>query len=608
VIVYSHKYNKIIDYYPHGIEFIGECVERPDNYEPGEQLPGSGLPPCMEKKKPKLVAMMLTHNETGRYLERVIDNTLSFCDEIVILDDHSTDGTYELIFELWRKYGDRIHCSKAKSSWSNESELRKELLDATYALDPEWIIAVDADELYESDKMKEHLPHIMSQTQADWVGFRFYDMWDDEQHYRDDDIWPAGNSYAPRMFRVKPGMEYEFENVRRHCGSIPANVLRCPGVNSSVRVKHLGWMKPEDRDKKYLDRITDDPNNEFFPQEVYDAILDEHPKLVEWDDDNPWQTGKLTIAYPPGMEWNIMQQRPHHLLKLAASERYRVFFGDDTAPGTYEPTPYLTVIQDWESIKEVDILYVTDPIQMGYCKHIKYKKLIYDCCDWQLERDYDLIRIADYVLCASKILFDRILSLTSTEYSNTKNIIYLPNACEYDHFARTPDPLPDAPEPIIGYMGCIHPAMIDEKIINALAEKYRILVIGQNKGVEFTHPNIFEAGHVPYTMLPSYLTNCMVGIIPFRTDSDYLRYSAPIKVYEYLSAGRPVVASPIPELLPLADKGIIRVVENDDLDGWVEAVTEAIKDYPNKQAQKWASDQTWRKRWNTLKKEALELE
>jgi glycosyltransferase involved in cell wall biosynthesis len=100
----------------------------------------------------------------------------------------------------------------------------------------------------------------------------------------------------------------------------------------------------------------------------------------------------------------------------------------------------------------------------------------------------------------------------------------------------------------------------------------------------------------------------MVGIIPFRTDSDYLRYSAPIKVYEYLSAGRPVVASPIPELLPLADKGIIRVVENDDLDGWVEAVTEAIKDYPNKQAQKWASDQTWRKRWNTLKKEALELE
>jgi glycosyltransferase involved in cell wall biosynthesis len=442
-------------------------------------------------------------------------------------------------------------------------------------------------------------------------------MWDDEQHYRDDDIWPAGNGYAPRMIKVKPGVEYKFADVRRHCGSIPTNVLKSPGLNSVVRVKHLGWMKMDDRDKKYLDRITDDQNNEFFPQEVYDAILDEHPKLVEWDDNNPWQTGKLTIAYPPGMEWNIMQQRPHHLLKLAASERYRVFFGDDSAPGTYEPVPYLTVIKDWESIKDVDVLYVTSPAQMERCKGITYKKLIYDCCDWQNGADTGVLFKADAVLFASKLLYDKIPSLLvnsgetgtcSLEYYKRfhhQKLIYLPNACEYDHFARTPDPSPEVPEPIICYMGCIHPTMIDEKIINALAEKYRVLVIGQNKGIEFTHPNVFTTGHVPYSELPRYLASCTVGLIPFRTDNDYLRYSAPIKVYEYLSAGRPVVASPIPELLPLADKGIIRVVENDDLYGWVDAVAEAIKDFPNTRAKDWASDQTWSKRWNTLKKEAL---
>ena len=149
-------------------------------------------------------------------------------------------------------------------------------------------------------------------------------IWD-EEHYRDDDIWPAGNSYAPRMFRVRNDVNYKFVEQQRHCGSIPSNVLKQPGINSSVRVKHLGWMKSEDRKRKYQERILEDPNSKMFSRKTYESILDISPTLVKWDDNNKWQTSKLTIAYPPGMEWNIMQQRPHHLLKLAANDRYRVF-------------------------------------------------------------------------------------------------------------------------------------------------------------------------------------------------------------------------------------------------------------------------------------------
>lgn len=155
-------------------------------------------------------------------------------------------------------------------------------------------------------------------------------------------------------------------------------------------------------------------------------------------------------------------------------------------------------------------------------------------------------------------------------------------------------------------MGCIHPVMIDENIVKAVAEKYKLLMIGQNKGVEFDHPNIYSTGHVPYEDLPKLLSGCSVAIIPFRTDSDYLKYSAPIKVYEYLAAGRPVVASPIPELLPLAEKGLIRIVPNDDLDGWVKAIEDAIAEYPNNRGKEYAKEQTWIKRWKTLKKECLE--
>lgn len=548
--------------------------------------------------KPKLTAMMLTHNEADRYLEEVIENTLLFCDQIVILDDHSTDKTLYTISELAERFPHRISVYYADNSWENESLLRNELLH--YALEgrTDWLIAIDADELYEADKMNEHLPYLMSQTDAEWVGFRFYDMWDKE-HYRDDDVWPSGMTYAPRMFRVKDD-NYIWHNKRRHCGSIPANVLEYPGINSSVRVKHLGWMKNDDRDKKYLDRIRDDPDNKFFPQDVYNAILDANPTLVKWENNNIWQTSKLTIAYPEGMEWDVMQQRPHHLLRLAANERNRVFFGDDTVTGVYEVLPYLNLTgrDAFDSLNSVDLLYITSPEQMKSCEKLSYKKLVYDCCDWMYGNDRDLISKADYVLCASKIIYDKVAAIKD-------KVIYLPNACDFVHFSKTGEPSKEIPEPVIGYMGCIHPAMIDESIVKAIAEKYKLLMIGQQKGMSFRHPNIYGTGHIEYKKLTGLLSQCKVGIIPFRTDSDYLKYSAPIKVYEYLASGRPVVASPIPELIPLAEQGLIHIVPNEDLEGWLTAVAKAIEEYPNKKGQEWAKGQDWTNRWKIIKQEVL---
>ena len=551
-------------------------------------------------KSQKLVAMMLSHNEVGRYLEQTINNTLLFCDEIVILDDHSTDGTFENLAKLATK-DKRIFVYSAKNSWDNEQLLREELLSRALERNPDWLIAIDSDEIYEADKINEQLPYIMSQTDAHWVAFRFFDMWDSEQYYRDDDIWPAGN-YAPRMFRVS-GKDYKIADRYRHCGSIPESVLRLPGMNSSVRVKHLGWMKFKDRTEKYNKRISEDLSCDMYSKEVYEAIKDPNPTLVKWDNNNPWQTSKLIIAYPPGMEWNVMQQRPHHLLKLAANERNRVFFGDDTALGTYECMPYLTIVNNWGSIKECDVLYITSPMQMDRCKHIRYKILVYDCCDWHYGTDYNLIDIADYVLCASKMLYDKVTNILGN--SKSKKVIYLPNACDFEHFSKADNPSPEVVDPVIGYMGCIHPTMIDENIVYTLAEKYRILMIGQNKGIEFNHPNIYNAGHIKYDNLPKLISECTVCIIPFKTDSDYLKYSAPIKVWEYLAAGRPVVATPIVEVTHLADIGLIKVVENDDLDGWVKAVGEAINEYPNEKGREYAKMNTWEDRWKVLKQEVL---
>jgi len=584
------------------------------------KLGGIKKEPLEPKKKPKLTAMMVVKNESDRYLRRVIENTLLFADNIMILDDHSEPEQYDKMIDLlWDISEDsnlepgKVFFKQAENSWDNEVLLRAELLELALTTNPDWLIAIDADELYEVG-MAEEVQRIMSQNKADWAGFRFYDFWNDDEHYRDDDMFPAGYGYAPRMFRVGAFNEYLWPDRKRHCGSIPENLLQKQGLNSAVRVKHLGYVKPEDRDKKYLEKVTDDLKNEFYPEDVYNAILHENPPAVKWDDSNPWQAGagKKTIAYPPGMHWGMMQQRPHHLLKLASSERNRVFFGDDMAPGEMEVAPYLTLVRDWQNcpyVKDVDVLYVTHPHQMEYCKDMKYKTLIYDCVDWVDGKDFELICKADLVLFASKLLYDKIPSLImhtgqtgtcSIEYYkwfNDQKMIYVPNACDFDLFSKTADPVDD----VVGYMGIVN-SILNPDIINALSKKWPCLVMGEKKDiVKNTNRNINITGHVPYQKLPSMLQQCKVGIIPFRTDNDYIRYSAPIKAYDYLAAGRPVVATRIPELQPLADMGLIRLVDDTDYEGWVEAVGQAMTEYPNEAGREWAKEQTWKARYEQIK-------
>ena len=59
-------------------------------------------------------------------------------------------------------------------------------------------------------------------------------------------------------------------------------------------------------------------------------------------------------------------------------------------------------------------------------------------------------------------------------------------------------------------------------------------------------------GEQPYDVLPSYLHQFDVAIIPFKL-TELTQNVNPVKLYEYLSAGVPVVASPMSELLGLGD-------------------------------------------------------
>ena len=140
---------------------------------------------------------------------------------------------------------------------------------------------------------------------------------------------------------------------------------------------------------------------------------------------------------------------------------------------------------------------------------------------------------------------------------------YFPNVADYNHFsaARRPGPIPDdlqaIPAPRIGFVGAVSGYKLDLDLIARVAEErpdWHWVMIGQiGEGQPDTdigllrRPNIHLLGPRDYKALPDYLRGFDVAVLPCAMNA-YTRSMFPMKFFEYLSAGRPVVTTPLDAL------------------------------------------------------------
>jgi hypothetical protein len=142
---------------------------------------------------------------------------------------------------------------------------------------------LDADQIFEH-KFKDEVPALLSNANVDVYTFRLYDFWD-ENHYRDDGYWCAHNTYRAFLVRYRPGSSYSFRQKDQHCGHFPMEISHSPHQErSELRLKHYGWAKAEERQRKFLRYQQLDPGAKFGWQEQYDSILDENPHVVLWEE------------------------------------------------------------------------------------------------------------------------------------------------------------------------------------------------------------------------------------------------------------------------------------------------------------------------------------
>jgi glycosyltransferase involved in cell wall biosynthesis len=165
--------------------------------------------------------------------------------------------------------------------------------------------------------------------------------------------------------------------------------------------------------------------------------------------------------------------------------------------------------------------------------------------------EQELLRRVDAVVATAQRLVEKKRCASGRGY-------HLPQGVNYAHFA-TPQPCPaelrDLPRPLIGFAGGVG-AGIDVPTIHAIAAAIpngSVVLIGPVAlpVEELRGANIHVLGPRSYSDLPAFVQAFDVGIIPY-VDNEWMRAVDPLKLLEYLAAGVPVVASPLPEVAKYA--------------------------------------------------------
>lgn len=234
------------------------------------------------RSNPKLTLSMIVKNESGRYLDQVLQAVKPYINDAVIIDDGSTDNTVQICKRELKGIKHTIIENK-KSTFASEAKLRKQQWQETIKTNPDWILLLDADEVPES-KFATEIKNLMHNPDVDVYGFQLYDFWK-PGYYRDDALWDAHNRYSYFLVRYQPKYHYKFNHKKQHSERYPDNLLdTMTYCDYPLRIKHLGWLKDADKKRKYQRYMELDPEGKDGSLAQYNSILDKNPKLTYFEE------------------------------------------------------------------------------------------------------------------------------------------------------------------------------------------------------------------------------------------------------------------------------------------------------------------------------------
>lgn len=297
------------------------------------------------------------------------------------------------------------------------------------------------------------------------------------------------------------------------------------------------------------------------------------------------------ILYPPTLDYYYLVQRPQHLMQSFARLGINCFYLNNPGPQSRVSRGIDNVLPNLYLFNNVNpeaylknirpVVYYTSAAQADMIWRYNPFLVVFDSVDdpsgefasW-LPYYEKAVKTADIVLATSDKLFLRAQKINPFTY-------LVPNGCDFEHFSRTDLPIPPdiagIKRPIIGYIGVVA-TWVDLELIEKLAEafpQYNIVMVGPLYNVAQVprKANIHWLGYKDYKDLPAYAQMFDVGIIPFKRTS-MVEAVNPIKMWEYMAVGMPIVSVSIPE----AEKYRELIYTADSHESFIHAVVEALKE------------------------------
>lgn len=261
-------------------------------------------------------------------------------------------------------------------------------------------------------------------------------------------------------------------------------------------------------------------------------------------------------------------------------------------------------------------LYIifNDPFSYKVAKEFEFATIIFRVCDkyeeypgWEAQREI-VENLFDNAVRGSHILLATSENIYKNLLKYNKNIYLFPNAYQPIENKNTKNPkdIKDIKKPIIGFVGAIN-KWIDINLIKEASFKrpnYSFVIIGPLDTGEYkilqNSNNIYLLGYKSREDLPSYYKEFSVAIAPFKINN-LTNGINPLKFYEYLAFGLPIVSTSIPETKYFNNDGFIYIAK--DINDFVDKIDQAIQDdnvdLQSKRKQ-FAEDNNWNRRVNYL--------
>ncbi len=220
----------------------------------------------------------------------------------------------------------------------------------------------------------------------------------------------------------------------------------------------------------------------------------------------------------------------------------------------------------WSFVPQAEVLVdALDPsVVFFYCDDDHGAKPGIDEASYRVAEER-FARRADVVLASAPSLLERMRAFNG-------NVHFAPNVADTKLFARALEPGPvdpglaALPGPRIVFIGAIRASTVDVPLVAETARSrpdWSFAFVGPvGQGDPRTNidalreaPNVHLLGHRPYEQLPDVLRGADAAIVPYRLDGA-MASVFPMKTYEYLAAGVPVVSTPLPALAGVSEVAI----------------------------------------------------